>query len=44
MGFIWLVLALDIILPFQTLVFLEIRVEMLQGHIEFFCTAQVQTH
>jgi len=44
MGFIWFVLALDSILPFQILVFLERRVETLQGHIEFFCTVQVQRH
>lgn len=44
MCFIWLVLALDIILPFQILVFLERRVEMLQGRIEFFCIVQVQRH
>lgn len=38
------VLALDIILPFQILVFLERRVETLQGRSESFCTAQAQRH
>lgn len=44
MGFTWLVLALDTILPSQILVFLERRVETLPGHIEFFCAVQVQKH
>lgn len=44
MGFIWLVLALRIILPFQILVFRERGVETLRGRIGFFCSAQVQRH
>lgn len=32
------------ILPFQTLACHERRLGTLQGHIQFFCTAQVQRH
>jgi len=39
--FICLASAFDIILPFQILVFLETKVEMPQGRIEFFCTVEV---
>lgn len=44
MSFICLVSEVDTILPFQTLVFLERKVEMLQGRAEFFCTAQAERH